>query len=1223
MEPIGGRRIGGVSSFGFSGTNAHIVLEEPPPSAAGADVPARTCLLAISARDRTALGELAGRYSTFLAGRPDVTLADLCHTANIGRAHFRHRATIIASTIDEARRELAALARGEQTRAAPAEVSHRKPLRIAFLFTGQGSQYPGMAKGLYDVSRVFRDALDRCADLLVPHLDRPLLEVLFPADPQSRLLDETVYTQPALFSVEYALAEFWRSWGVEPNILIGHSVGEYVAACIAGVFTLENGLALIALRGRLMQSLPAGGAMAAIFAPYEAVAEAVAPHASTVSIASANGPDQTVISGSAEVVTQICERFGERGVHHKALPVSHAFHSPLVEPVLDQFEAAVSRVLLSPPRLRLVPNLTGLPADASEITKPLYWRRHMREAVRFGDSVRALEAARIDCCIEIGPSPALLPIAAAAFETATPTMISSLRRSRPDWEQMVEGLSAVYLAGHRVDWRGLSDHGPHRIVDLPPYPFQRQRYWFREKPKTATRAISRRPGVHPLLGPAVRSPARQKNFQSVLGVDSPSFVRQHRVQDRIVLPATADLEIFGASACAEFQTGPFLAENVTIGGAMLFEENGAGRLVQTSFEHSDDDSISVSISSATEHDEMGAWVKHATARVRRGIEPASPRVALDQIRAVCATSVPVDQFYRRFEAIGVDFGDGFKTVDALWRGPAQALGHVTLSREFAAETGEYRFHPVLLDGCLQVVAAAMTDENEAALYVPIGIGSITWHRQPANACWSHVVMPPMAGEMRRAHLSIFDSDGMPIAELNDVLFKRITGDALEGLDERWLDDSLYEIAWRPAPVVASSEQNRWTISALIDAAESRLDYLRTESRIDAYDAACGQIDELCVSYILRATHQLGWMPLPDDVIETSALANQLGIAPRHQRLFARLLAILTDAGWLARHPRGWRVMRRFEATRPEDDLERLRRSFPDAAAELELIGRVGSELAEALHGERNPIELLFPGGSLDTAERLYRDSPTARLFNGLMTEVIAAAVSARGADRELRILEIGAGTGGTTAHLLPRLPEIGVDYTFTDVGPAFVAHAWERFRDHKFMRFEVLDLERDPETQGFAGRQFDVIVASNVIHATADLSSTLGRVRRLLAPGGLFAMFEVTTPQPSFDLTVGLTEGWWAFTDTELRTDYALLSRDQWLKLLPECGFDSVATIPIEQASRGSLAEQSVFLARAGADTRAQGSRDWLLFADENGVVSKLAAQMRASGNRCTLVSRG
>ncbi len=1209
-EPIGGRRIGGVSSFGFSGTNAHVVLEEAPPRAADAALPARTCLLAISARDGTALGELAGRYSTFLAGAPDITLADLCHTANMGRAHFRHRATIVARTIDEARRELTALAQGDGRQV---EVTRRDPLRIAFLFTGQGSQYPGMAKGLYDVSRVFRAALDRCADLLAPHLDRPLLELLFPADPQASLLDETVYTQPALFSVEYALAELWRSWGVEPNILIGHSVGEYVAACLAGVFTLEDGVALIALRGRLMQSLPAGGAMAAIFAPYETVAAAIAPHASRVSIASANGPTQTVISGSAETVAQICATFGQGGIHHKLLPVSHAFHSPLVEPVLDRFEAAVGAVRLSPPRLRLVSNLTGLPADAAEITKPLYWRRHMREAVRFGDGARALEAARIDCCIEIGPTPALLPIAAAAFETAPPTMIPSLRRNRPDWEQMLDGLSALYLAGHRVDWRGLSDHGPHKIVDLPGYPFQRQRYWFRAKPRTAVRAVS---SGHPLLGHAVRSPARQKSYQSVLSADAPSFIRQHRVADRIILPATAYLEMLGASAHAEFQTGTVVAENVTIGEAMLFDEDGACRLVHTSIEPSDGASIAVSISSAAERDEADAWVEHATARLRRGVEPGSQRVALDQIRAECPTPVPVDEFYRQLGAKGLDFGDGFRTVDALWRGAGQALGHVTLSPDLAAEAGEYGFHPVLLDGCLQIVAAALTDEEEDALYLPIGIGSVTWHRQAANACWSHVVMPAAAGDMRRAHLSIFDADGLPIADLSDVLFRRITGDALERLDERWLDDLLYEIAWRPVPVAASSGQSGWTIPALIEAATGQLDDLRAGARIDAYDAGCGPIDELCASYILRAVLQLGWMPLPDDVVATAALAQQLGIVPRHHRLFERLLAILGDAGWLVPHAAGWRVRRRFEATRPEDDLALLRRSLPDAAAELELIGRVGGELARALRGERNPVELLFPDGSLDTAERLYRNSPTARLFNGLMAEVMAAVVAARGTGRTLRILEIGAGTGGTTAHLLPRLPEIGVEYTFTDIGPAFVARAEARFRDCNFMRFDVLDLERDPETQGFAGRQFDVIIASNVIHATAGLRNTLARVRRLLAPGGLLAMLEVTTPQRSFDLTVGLTEGWWAFTDTELRTDSALLSRDQWLELLPECGFDAVATLPPEPASRGSLAGQALFLARAGA-------RDWVLFADENGVASKLADQIRASGDRCTLVRRG
>ena len=1223
-EPIDGRRIGGVSSFGFSGTNAHAVLEEPPPAAGDVDVPARTCLLAISARDHTALGEVAERYSTFLAGRPDVALADLCHTANSGRAHFRHRAAILASTVDEARNQLTAMARGKQSSVVRVtEVVRREPPRIAFLFTGQGSQYPGMAKGLYYGSPVFREALDHCAALLTPHLNRPLLDVLFPADLESRLLDETLYTQPALFSVEYALAELWRSWGVEPNILLGHSVGEYVAACIAGVFSLEDGLALIALRGRLMQSLPTGGAMAAIFAPYETVAVAVAAHASNVSIASANGPNQTVISGGANVVDQICERLGKGGVDYKLLPVSHAFHSPLVEPVLDRFEAAVSKVVLSPPRLRLVSNLTGLQADASEIVTPLYWRRHMRESVRFGDGVRALEAARTDCCIEIGPAPALLPLAAAAFETAPPTMIPSLRRNRPDWEQMVEGLSAVYMAGHRVDWRGLSNQGRHRIVDLPSYPFQRQRYWFRSRPKSATTAISRHPEIHPLLGHTMRSPARQKNYQSVLSADSPSFIRQHRVAGHIVLPATAYLEILGTIARREFPTGSVVAENVTIGEAMLFEENGTGRLVNTSLDRSADASISVSISSAPEDDEMGAWAEHVTAKLRREVEPAFPRVALDQIRAVCTASVPVDQFYRQLNSIGLNFGDGFKTVDALWRGSAQALGHITLSRDLALENGGYCFHPALLDGCLQVVAASIADEQVSALYLPIGIGSITWRRGPASSCWSHVVISSTEGEVWRAHVSVFDPEGTLIAELNDILFRRITGDALERLDERWLEDSLFEIAWRPAPLAASSQRNRWTIPALIEAAAGQLEKLRTKSRIDLYDAGCRQIDELCVSYILQAAHQLGWAPLPDDVVETSTLAKQLGIVPRHQRLFARLLAILADAGWLVRQSAGWRVRRRFDATRPDDDLALLRRLLPDAAAELELIGRVGTALAGALRGERNPTELLFPGGSLDTAERLYRDSPTARLFNGLIAEVMAGVVSACATDRRLRILEIGAGTGGTTAHLLARLPEVGLDYTFTDVGPAFVARARERFGGRGFVRFEVFDLQRDPEAQGFAQGEFDVIIASNVIHATTDLRRSLDRVRHLLAPGGIFAMLEVTRPQRSFDLTVGLTEGWWAFTDTGLRTHSALLSRNQWLQLLPECGFDSVATLPVEQGSRGSLAGQSLFLARAGADTRTRVSRDWLLFADENGIASNLAEKMRALGDRCTLVKRG
>ena len=460
-------------------------------------------------------------------------------------------------------------------------VAHRDPPRIAFLFTGQGAQYAGMTKGLYDVSQVFRAALDRCAAILRPYLDRPLLDVLFTKDTGAAQINQTVYTQPALFAVEFALTELWRSWGVTPTAVIGHSVGEYVAACVAGVFSLQDGLRLVALRGQLMQSLPTGGAMAAVFAPEALVAPMIVPHAATLSIAGANGPSQTVISGDAAAVEEVCRRLEEQGVQVHALPVSHAFHSPLVEPVLDQFELAARSVQFAAPRIRLISNVTGRLAVADEITQPSYWRRHMREAVRFGDGLRALEDARPDCCIEIGPHPALLPLVGSAFAAAPPRLIASLRRGNPDWEHMLEGLSAVYRAGAKVDWRGLSDAGKDRIVDLPYYPFQRERYWFQSRGGTPPSA---RPGSHALLGVRLRSAIAGSIYEATISADTPGFVRHHRVLDHIILPATAYLEMFVAGARDVLRTEAVRIEDVTISEAMLLADDGGARIVQTVFE---------------------------------------------------------------------------------------------------------------------------------------------------------------------------------------------------------------------------------------------------------------------------------------------------------------------------------------------------------------------------------------------------------------------------------------------------------------------------------------------------------------------------------------------------------------------------------------------------------------------------------------------------------------
>jgi acyl transferase domain-containing protein/acyl carrier protein len=811
--PIDGRRIAGVSSFGFSGTNAHIIVEEAPRAVTVAE-PSRPWLLALSARDADALSTLAGSYAETLAAAEDRDLPGICRMADAGRSHFAERATIIAESADGLRSALGALAQGETVPAlARARAARRDPPRIAFLFSGQGAQYAGMARGLYETAPVFRAALDRCAALLAPHLDRPLLDVLFADD--ARTLDQTTYTQPALFAVEWALCEQWRAWGVVPSIVIGHSVGEYIAACVAGVFDLADALRLIALRGRLMQDLPAGGAMAAIGAGEDAVARAVEPFAGRVSIAAVNGPEQTVISGEAGVIATLSATFAEQGIRAQRLSVSHAFHSPLVEPVLERFEQAMAGMRLAPPRIRLVSNVTGELAAAEMITQPAYWRHHLREAVRFGDGLRAVQAARPDCCIEIGPNATLLALASTVIEPTAVTMLASLRRGQPELRQMLTALSGVYLAGGQVNWPALFDATAHPLADLPGYPFQRQRHWFRARPQPV--AAARRAGTHPLLGSRLRAATAATIHESRIAADAPDFIAQHRMLGRVILPATAYLEMLAAGTRDLLKAETVRIEDIAIGEAMELPDDGAPRLVQTVFETAGDGGATVSISSMAEAAaDTAGWCRHATARVRAA-DPLTPADPLSLLRGRCAEPVAVADFYAGIAARGAEFGEDFHTVRALWRGDGQVLAEVALSAALAPSAARYGFHPVLLDGCLQAIAAALpADEAETALYLPIGIGACTLSRDIGAACWSHVTVQPAVQGICRADIRVFDMSGRPVAELRDVQLKRVARDALDRAAGRRADGALYEVAWRPAavaPARAKAGPRRWLVFA--------------------------------------------------------------------------------------------------------------------------------------------------------------------------------------------------------------------------------------------------------------------------------------------------------------------------------------------------------------------------------------------------------------------------
>ncbi len=461
-----------VNSLGFGGTNACAVLEEAPSPPARSPVSRRPVgLLRMSARTPQALDELAGRYESWLAeseGGAEPDLHDICFTACTGRSELAERAAVAGASYGELRAALAEL-RAE----GPAPPRSAGRPRVAFLFTGQGAQYAGMGRQLYEHEPVFRRTLETCDEILADRLPLRLLAALYDDAAEVPLAD-TLWAQPALFAIEVALAELWRSWGVEPAAVLGHSVGEYAAACVAGVFSLEDGLRLVAERGRLMQLLPRGGAMAAVQAAEEWIEEALLPTRPEVAIAALNGPSDTVISGAEAAVDAALERIAARGVRGRRLAVSHAFHSALMDPVLDDFAAAASRVAASPPRVPWISNLTGeaWPRDGGA-PGPGYWRRHAREPVRFGAGIAAALAAGCGVLLEVGPSAALLPMV-ARMETGA-LLLPSLQRQREDLRVILQSLGRLYIHGADVDWRTAAGEG--RRVALPTYPFERRRFW--------------------------------------------------------------------------------------------------------------------------------------------------------------------------------------------------------------------------------------------------------------------------------------------------------------------------------------------------------------------------------------------------------------------------------------------------------------------------------------------------------------------------------------------------------------------------------------------------------------------------------------------------------------------------------------------------------------------------------------------------------------------------
>ncbi|MGE2727312.1 type I polyketide synthase [Mycolicibacterium pulveris] len=820
-RPNGRPRRAGTSSFGFSGTNAHVLIEEAPatsgtegdfaPDTAAEQVTAAApiSVLPLSARSPEALTALARRYADWFDAHPDVDVADVSFTAGAGRSHFEHRAALVVDSAANARELLVGLA---ENRLEPGAVRGQcgDPPKTAWLFTGQGSQYPGMARELFDTSTVFAETVTRCAEAVEGMLPRPLLEVLFETDNDTNSLGHTSYAQPALFAVEMGLARLWQSLGIEPDVVLGHSVGQYAAACVAGVFSLEEGARLMAERGRLFGELPEGGRMVAVFTAAEQVERATEGFPQ-VSVAAYNGPN-TVLSGPAADLEQIVARLDGEGIRCTWLDTSHAFHSVLLEPALDEFEAYANKFDFAVPTLPLVCNRTGAVLTADTPLDAQYWRRHSRQPVQFAESVQTVAQLGCSVLMEIGPQPVLTGAAVQAWpeSSAAPRAIACLRKGADDRRQMAEALAAVYVAGHRPDFAA-SHHQPRRRVELPTYPFQRRRFW----PKTVDIRTTAGHGVFDsgILGEAKDLASGDTVYTGRWSVKSQPWLSHHVIYGTVVVPGAT----YAAMALAAVGA-PAQVREVFFYEPIILPEK-ASREVQLTLRPLEDGSGSTFQVHSRPYGERDAeWSLNADGRIATDIDDEPASEPTETIEAACERlrRTRPQQLFDTFADMELIWGPTWSgSLKSLWAGDGEAVGDVAIGEELAEQLGSEPIHPVLLDLCTGVAfpafpaVLAATEEGGpmADLFLPLRYGRVTLREKMPKRfyCRARWQTGSAESETQVFDLEFVDRSGRLLGEIREFAVKRAPREALlRGLGGD-ATRNLYTLGWQEMPPPAQSD----------------------------------------------------------------------------------------------------------------------------------------------------------------------------------------------------------------------------------------------------------------------------------------------------------------------------------------------------------------------------------------------------------------------------------
>lgn len=1181
----GGRCFLGVNSFGFGGANA-FALMSPQPARGGKEADAQNpvgqakgrhawdgghtgdggnrgggnrddrnrngtharYILPVSARSGQAFAKGLEHLDTMLSEAEDNDrLRQICGFSALRRAHHpRFRALLTGRSAAELRQQL-----GKRLAASPKAVKQVSD-KVVFVFSGQGPQWYAMGRELYKREKVFRNTLEAAHEALRAMGGWHLLDAFLAEEADSRI-GETAYAQPLITALQMGLDRLWRSWGVLPAAVVGHSIGEVAAGVSAGCFDLEEGMRIIYHRGRTMERASSKGAMLAAGISRQTALELMAPWGDSISLAAVNGPSSVTFAGDRAHLARIRTQLEEMERFNRFLKVDYAFHSSFMDPVAPDLLESLGEVSCRPPRVPLWSTVTGNRVTTAVHTAA-YWWQNVRQTVLFGPAVQKI----LETCtlfLEISAHPVLAASVNQCLKSARVSggCLPSLNREAPDRDTMAESLEALYQAGYNPAWEQICSPVPH--MDFWPYPWEKTEYWHENRLAEQNRLAKT---TDTFLG-------RRFDFfdtptwANQLDVRVFPFLADHRVKDHIFFPAAGFLNIFCAAARACME-GPFELEAFAIHASLVLPPRDV-KNIRCCF-----DPLTRQITLKVSGDgHPRTWDNCATAKVyrSRGVAPLS--LDIKGFRQTGRRHGDIAGFYRLAREAGLNYGPHFQTLSQYWTRGNDILGRIRLPRSDAGVFDNTYIAPTILDGVFQLLAVAAGRPGfRSRLYLPVGLDRLWLERTRGQDLFALVRIREHTEAQIRADIDLLDQTGTRTGRILNFLCRSAPGDRKRRID--WKDEVIHEtwlarpLDWSEAPA-AIPDPGRDALREIHRV--TRREYAANlENKVLVKPSFSESGNRLMARFFIDALCRCIKGYAPEMPVDLDALAAGSGAAEKMKRYGEMVLAHLAEMGYARKDGSG-----RFCITRAAEHLEPLEklidncvRENPANIYELNMIYERGVNLAPMFNGAYDPLEMVAGRDRADYMRYFYSHSAAFHGNNEVVAAVLEQMMAVVPDDRPFRVLEIGAGMGGMTSYMVTLFRQKTCQFFFTDIGPGLVKQGEKLFSEYDFIRYQVLDIEQDPESQGFEPGTFDLVTALDVIHAVQDVDQALAHVAKLLKPGGKFLLSEFVQSQLANDFLFGPIDGWWRFRD-QYRKSSPLMDRTQWETALAANGFETLASV--------------------------------------------------------------